>query len=139
MREIPLRYVKANQTGIVLCVILSFLFSQPWILAALWLIQVVGLLTEGRYNLFVAIAKRVLTGKGNETQAVELQRFNNVLAILFLTFALISFSLGWQIIGNAFSAMLLLAAGTALLGYCIGCTIYFWYKQLRAGRGIRRT
>jgi hypothetical protein len=139
MREIPMRYVKANQTGIVLGVILSFLFSQPWILAALWLIQVVGLLTEGRINLFVAIAKLVLTGKGKETQAVELQRFNNILAILFLTLALISFALGWQIVGYAFSAMMLLAASAALLGYCIGCTIYFWFKQLRAGRGIRRT
>jgi hypothetical protein len=139
MREIPMRYVKANQTGIVLGVILSFLFSQPWILAALWLIQVVGLLTEGRINLFVAIAKLVLTGKGKETQAVELQRFNNILAILFLTLALISFALGWPIVGYAFSAMMLLAASAALLGYCIGCTIYFWFKQLRAGRGIRRT
>jgi hypothetical protein len=139
MREIPMRYVKANQTGIVLSVILSLLFSQPWILAALWLIQVVGLLTEGRYNLFVAIAKSILTGKGNETQAVELQRFNNVLAVIFLTLALISYSLGWQILGYSFSAMLLLAASAALLGYCIGCTIYFWYKQLRAGRGFRRT
>lgn len=139
MGEIPIRYVKANQTGIALAVILSIAFSQPWILAALWLIQVIGLLTEGRYNLFVAIAKLVLTGKGKETQAAELQRFNNVLAILFLTIALISFATGWQIVGYVFSAMLLLAASAALLGYCIGCTIYFWFKQLRAGRGIRRT
>jgi cobalamin synthase len=136
MREVPMRYVKANQTGIVLTVVLSFLFQQPWLLAALWVIQVVGLLTEGRFNVFVAIAKLILKGKGQEMQAAELQRFNNVLAILFLTIALILFSFGWQIAGYIFSAMLLLAAGAALLGYCIGCTIYFWFKQLRAGRSI---
>jgi hypothetical protein len=136
MREVPMRYVKANQIGIVLFVVLSFLFNQPLILGALWIIQVVGLASGGKLNLFVQIGKAVLTGKGTETQAVELQRFNNVLAVLFLTLALISFGLGWQVAGYIFSSMLLLAASAALLGYCVGCTVYFWYKQLRAGRKI---
>jgi len=136
MREVPIRYVKANQIGIVLFVVLSFLFNQPLILGALWIIQVIGLASGGKLNLFVQIGKAVLTGKGTETQAVELQRFNNVLAVLFLTLALVSFGLGWQVAGYIFSSMLLLAASAALLGYCVGCTIYFWYKQLRAGRKI---
>ncbi|MDR9749402.1 DUF4395 domain-containing protein [Paenibacillus taichungensis] len=136
MREVPMRYVKANQIGIVLFVVLSFLFNQPLILGALWIIQVIGLASGGKLNLFVQIGKAVLTGKGTETQAVELQRFNNVLAVLFLTLALVSFGLGWQVAGYIFSSMLLLAASAALLGYCVGCTVYFWYKQLRAGRKI---
>ncbi|MFB8377925.1 DUF4395 domain-containing protein [Paenibacillus taichungensis] len=136
MREVPMRYVKANQIGIVLFVVLSFLFNQPLILGALWIIQVVGLASGGKLNLFVQIGKAVLTGKGTETQAVELQRFNNVLAVLFLTLALVSFGLSWQVAGYIFSSMLLLAASAALLGYCVGCTVYFWYKQLRAGRKI---
>lgn len=136
MREVPMRYVKANQIGIVLFVVLSFLFNQPLILGALWIIQVVGLASGGKLNLFVLIGKAVLTGKGTETQAVELQRFNNVLAVLFLTLALVSFGLGWQVAGYIFSSMLLLAASAALLGYCVGCTVYFWFKQLRAGRKI---
>ncbi|SDM20432.1 protein of unknown function [Paenibacillus sp. OK060] len=136
MREVPMRYVKANQIGIVLFVVLSFLFNQPLILGALWIIQVIGLASGGKLNLFVQIGKAVFTGKGTETQAVELQRFNNVLAVLFLTLALISFGLGWQVAGYIFSSMLLLAASAALLGYCVGCTVYFWYKQLRAGRKI---
>jgi hypothetical protein len=139
MREVPMRYVKANQIGIVILVVLSFLFQQPWILAALWAIQLLGLLTEGRFSLFVIIAKLVLKDKGQETQAVELQKFNNTLAVLFLTASLISFALDWQIAGYAFASMLLIAASVALLGYCIGCTIYFWFKQIRAGRGIRRS
>lgn len=138
MREVPMRYVKANQAGIVLSVILFFLLHQWWILAALWAIQLGGLLTEGKLNVFVQIAKRVIKNKGEETQAVELQRFNNTLAVLFLTLALVSFALGWEIVGYAFAAMLLLAAGAALIGFCIGCTIYFWIKQIRAGR-FRRT
>jgi len=139
MREVPMRYVKANQTGIVVFVVLSFLFHEPWILAALWAIQVIGLLSEGRLNPFVAIAKLLIKGKGEETQALELTRFNNTLAILFLTLALVSFGLGWLIAGYIFSAFMLLAASAALLGFCIGCTVYFWVKQIRAGRRIRRT
>jgi len=131
-----MRYVKANQIGIVLLTILSLLFQQTWILAVLWLIQVAGLLSSGKLNVFVQLAKLILSNKGAETQAAELQRFNNTLAVLFLTFATISFLLNWQVVGYIFSAMLLLAAGAALLGYCIGCTIYFWYKQFRAGRRI---
>ncbi len=137
MREVPMRYVKANQAGIVLSVILFFLLHQTWILAALWAIQLAGLLSEGKLNLFAQIAKRTLK-KGEETQALELQRFNNTLAVLFLTLALVSFALGWELAGYAFSAMLLLAAGAALVGFCIGCTVYFWIKQIRAGR-FRRT
>ncbi|WP_232057977.1 DUF4395 domain-containing protein [Cohnella abietis] len=132
-----MRYVKANQIGIAVSVVLSFLLHEPWILLALWVIQVAGLITEGRFNLFVIVAKQVLKDKGEETQAIELQRFNNLLAILFLSLALISFAFGWQIAGYAFSAMLLLASSAALLGFCIGCTVYFWIKQIRAGR-LRR-
>jgi len=138
VREIPMRYVKANQAGIVLSVILFFLSHQIWVLAALCVVQLAGLLTEGRLNAFVRIAKLALKNKGEETQAIELQRFNNTLAVLFLTLALVSFAFGWEIVGYAFAAMLLLAAGAALLGFCIGCTVYFWIKQIRAGR-FRRT
>ncbi|MCP1182145.1 DUF4395 family protein [Paenibacillus sp. 1781tsa1] len=136
MREVPMRYVKANQVGIVLFVLLSFVFNPLVVLGALWSIQVVGLASGGKLNLFVQIGKVVLTGKGTETQAVELQRFNNILAVLFLSLALISSSLGWTVAGYLFAVMLLAAASAALVGYCVGCTVYFWYKQLRAGRKI---
>ncbi|MCC3377621.1 DUF4395 domain-containing protein [Cohnella sp. REN36] len=136
MREIPLPYIKSNQAGIVLFVVLSFVLSQPWLLAALWLVQVVGLLTQGRGNVFVLIAKPFLNPEGKETQAAELTRFNNSLAVLFLTLSLLAFALGWNVVGYIFAAMLIAAAGAALLGYCVGCTIYFQYKQFKARRRI---
>ncbi len=138
MREVPMRYVKANQAGIVLFVILSLIWNQALVLSALWIVQAAGVATGGRLNAFVLLAKLLIKDKGTETQAAELQRFNNVLAVIFLTLALASATLGWQIAAYAFSAMLLLAASAALLGYCIGCTVYFWYKQLRSGRKAGR-
>ncbi|MGO4276598.1 DUF4395 family protein [Paenibacillus sp. TAF58] len=32
-------------------------------------------------------------------------------------------------VGYIFTGFLLLAAGAALLGYCIGCMIYYRFKQ----------
>jgi hypothetical protein len=132
LKEVPMPYVKANQAGIVLFIIAAFILGQPWIIAALWFIQTVGQLLGGRFNLFVRIAKPFLHVEGRETQAAELQRFNNTLAVLFLTLSLISFALGWIVVAYVFAAMLLLAAGAALLGYCIGCTIYYQYKKALA-------
>ncbi|MFC5700780.1 DUF4395 domain-containing protein [Cohnella faecalis] len=128
--NIPLAYVKANQTGIVLLVLISLLF-QPWLLAALWLVQVVGLATNGRWNLFVRIAKPFLQTSNRPTQAAELTRFNNLLAVLFLTVSLLFLLVGWTAAGYSAALMLLAAASAALLGYCVGCTIYFQYKQFR--------
>ncbi|MFD2329378.1 DUF4395 domain-containing protein [Cohnella sp. GCM10020058] len=139
MKEVPMPYIKSNQTGIVLFAVLSFFFAPLWLLAILWLIEVVGLATGGKYNLFVRIAKPWLKTAGKETQALELARFNNTLAVIFLSLAVLSFSLGWTIAGYAFAVMLLAAAGAALLGYCIGCTVYFQYKQLLARRRIRHS
>ncbi|WP_136607977.1 DUF4395 domain-containing protein [Paenibacillus dokdonensis] len=135
MKEIPEPYVKANQIGIVLFVILTAVFDQPYLLLALLVIQVVGLLT-GK-NLFVLLAKPFLKVKGAPTQAQELQRFNNTLAVIFLTLSLLSFLIQLPFLGYIFAAMLFLAAFAAICGYCIGCTVYFQYKQFKARRKIR--
>ncbi|WP_249266982.1 DUF4395 family protein [Paenibacillus sp. HGF7] len=129
-------YIKANQAGIVLFAVLTFATRQPWLLGLLLAIQLAGLLL--RWNLFVQAAKPFLRTDG-ETQAAELQRFNNVLAVLFLLLSVLSFSVGWTAAGYIFAGMLLAAAGTALLGYCIGCTVYFQYKQLLARRRLNRS
>lgn len=129
MREIPMPYIKANQAGIVLFVILSFVLQQPWVLAVLWAVEVLGLATGGKWNVFVWLVRPILKTEGRDTQAHELARFNNSLAVLFLSLALLSFLIGWTIAGYVFAVMMLLAAGAALLGYCIGCTLYFQYKR----------
>jgi len=139
MKEIPMRYVRANQLGIVLFVFIALVFQQPYVLLALFLIQVVGFVAGIRANLFVAIARAVLrrsaADKG-QTQAAELTRFNNALALLFLAVSLVCFAIGWKVAGYVVAVLLGCAALSALFGYCIGCTIYYQYKRLRAQRRI---
>lgn len=136
MKEIPLAYVRSNQAGIVATLLIAIILQLPWLIVALWIVQLVGLLLGAKANLFIVIAKPFVSkyAASGRAEAAELQRFNNSLGIVFLTCSLLSFLLGWSVAGYVFAGMMGAAALAALLGYCIGCTIYFQYKQLRARR-----
>lgn len=132
MKEIPLPLVKANQIGIVLFVLLSFVFQQPWFIYILFLIQVIPLLAGAKGNLFVQLAKAVIGRerlKKSEGQAEELARFNQSIAVILLGISAASYVLGWQVAAYAASAMVAVAAIVAVMGYCVGCTIYYQYKR----------
>jgi len=129
MKEIPFPLVKSNQVGIVIVAIISIIFQYEWFIAALWVVQVLGLLFGLRLNLFVSIARPFLQLEGKETQSAELARFNNALAVTFLSLALIFFAISQEIVAYVFVGMLAGAALLALLGYCIGCTIYYQIKR----------
>lgn len=136
MKEIPIPYVRSNQAGIVTVLLIAIALQSPWLIAALWIIQVTGLLFGPKTNLFIIAARPFLTRliASANTEAAELQRFNSFLGIGFLTFSLLSFALGWPLAGYIIAGMMGAAALAAILGYCIGCTIYYRYKQLRARR-----
>lgn len=140
MKEIPIPYVRSNQTGIVVVLLIAIGLQLPWLIAALWIIQVTGLIFGPKANLFIRIARPFLTryAASAQTEAAELQRFNNTLGVGFLTFALLSFALGWPVAGYIFAGMMGAAALAAILGYCIGCTLYFQFKQFRARQRLNR-
>jgi len=131
MKEVPLAYVKMNQIGIVLFTAAALLLQSSWPIALLWAIQLAGLLSEGRWNVFVRFARLLLRPDPARTQAAQLQRFNNTLAVLFLTLSMLGFVFGQPVVGYVFAGLLLAAAGAALAGYCVGCTLYWNYKRLR--------
>jgi hypothetical protein len=70
----------------------------------------------------------------SHTEALELQRFNNTIAVVLLTLSVICFSLGFNTAAYIFAGMVALAAFVAICGYCIGCTMYYQFKRLRAHR-----
>jgi hypothetical protein len=57
-----------------------------------------------------------------------------VLAVIFLTLAILGIATKLSVVGYIFSAMLFAAAFVAICGYCIGCTVYYQYKQYIARR-----
>jgi len=130
MNEIPVPYLRANQTGIVAFVITAAITRQPLLILLLWVIQVVGLLFGVKANVFIQFAKPFLKKQISQalTESRELSRFNNLLAVIFLTISLVFFSLGWTIVGYIVAGMLAIAAFTAICGFCLGCFIYFQYN-----------
>ncbi|CAM4516280.1 hypothetical protein FHS16_003269 [Paenibacillus endophyticus] len=136
MKEIPIPYVRSNQTGIVIFLLIAIGLQLPWLIEVLFIIQIIGLLAGPKANAFILAARPFLTRflPAAQTEAAELQRFNNSLGVGFLTLSLLSFAFGWTAAGYIFAGMMGAAALAAILGYCIGCTIYFQYKQFRARR-----
>ncbi|WP_426454066.1 DUF4395 domain-containing protein [Paenibacillus sp. S-38] len=134
MKEIPIPYVRANQAGIVLFVLLAVVFQLPVLIVALWAIQVLGLWQGIRANLIVQLAAPLLRHRiaGAPTESRELQRFNNSIAVGLLTLSLISFWISpgsW--IGYLFAGMVALAALVAICGFCVGCFLYYQFKRMR--------
>lgn len=137
LKEIPLPLIKSNQAGIVVFVLLSFVFQQPLFVYMLFLIQLIPLLFGSKSNLFIGLAKLGF-GKdrlrSSETQAAELAKFNQSIAAVLLGLSSVSFLLGWNVLAYIFAGMVALAASVAILGYCIGCTLYYQYKRWKALR-----
>ncbi len=131
MKEIPIPYVRANQWGIVIFILAGILLQQYALIAALLAIQILGFLGGIQWNLFVQVAKPFLKDRLQhaETEAQELQRFNNSIAIILLAASTLAFYMGGTTLSVILAGMVALAAFVAICGYCIGCTLYFQYKQ----------
>ena len=142
MKEIPLPMIKANQSGIVLFVVLGLATQQPWWIWALFAIQLVGLIFGPKANPFILLGRLALTNerlKRTETQAAELARFNQTIAVTLLGLSSACYLAGWSWPGHIAAGMVGLAALSAVAGYCIGCTIYYQYRKWRALRARSKT
>jgi hypothetical protein len=136
MKEVPIAYVRSNQAAMVLLIALSAIFQQPWIILVVFAVQAAGLIYGVRGNLFITLARPFLRNRisNSQTESAELQRFNNSIAVSLLTLSVVSFAIGSSLAGYIFAGMVALAAFAAICGYCIGCTLYYQYKRLRARR-----
>lgn len=135
--DIPLHWVRANQIGILLCIIISIITGQPWVLAIALAVQLTARWFGVRYNLFIRLIAGLLP-TSNITESRELLRFNNVLAIIFLLGYSIATVFQATITAYVFLAMLSTAVVLALCGFCLGCFMYYQWKQfwLRRNRRI---
>ncbi|GFN33936.1 DUF4395 domain-containing protein [Paenibacillus xylaniclasticus] len=133
--DVPLHRVRGNQLGILLFIIISVVTQQLWLLIVPLVVQIISRTWGVRYNLFVRLFARIFP-ISQRTESRELLRFNSLLAILFLTGALIGFALGSSIVGYIFIGFLSIAVILALCGFCLGCFIYFQWKQFVARRRI---
>ncbi|GMK47993.1 hypothetical protein PghCCS26_51230 [Paenibacillus glycanilyticus] len=130
VEEVPLHRVRGNQLGILLSVIAALLSQQWWILFLPLAVQLVSRTYGVKYNPFVRLFSPLLP-VSQRTEARELLRFNNLLAILFLVVTLAAHYLGLTVLSYIALGMLTAAVVAALSGFCLGCFMYFQYKQFR--------
>ena len=136
MKQVPLPLIRLNQSAIVLFVATGIFLQNPLLIYIIGAIQLLGLISEGKANPIIALAKLTLGPKlkKTETQAAELNRFNNTIAVILFAVSTIFFVTGIELGGYIAAGFVGLAAFIALCGYCIGCTIYYQYKQRFARR-----
>ncbi|MHB8647077.1 MAG: DUF4395 domain-containing protein [Thermomicrobiales bacterium] len=125
--------VTFNRAVLVGGILTGFLLRQPLFTTALFGILVLAVLFGSRGSLIFQVgrrlfAKRIATA---EREDRRLMRFNNSIALVLLGLAQIAFVTGWNIVGWVLAAMVLIAASVALLGFCLGCSLYYRFKISR--------
>lgn len=138
--DIPQPIVNLNRWTLVVGIMGGLILQQPLFTTALFLILVPAVLYGQRGSLIFQLGKRLLSGTEQGAPGVDrrLMRFNNSIAVVLLGSAQVAFLTGVAPLGWTFAIMVAIAAGVALAGYCIGCTIYYRFRiyryRLLAGR-----
>lgn len=133
-KTIPKRLVQTNQSFLILTVILAIVFQQPALILIAFLLLATAFITKNRINLIFWLGKTLFAKQlhRGEPEDAEVQRFNSLLANIFLGFSSLSFYVfDLPVLGWSLAVMLGVVCSIALSGFCIGCVLYFQFKQMR--------
>lgn len=136
-KDIPLPIVNLNRWVLVFGVLSGLLLQQPLFTTVLFAIVLSAVLFGRRGSVIFQAGERFLTKRNVEAlsdgrvEDPRLMRFNNTIAAILLGGAQLSFLLGFELIGWTLSLAVAIAAGIALAGFCLGCTLYFRYRMNR--------
>jgi hypothetical protein len=135
--SIPRPLVRTNQWTIFLSVMLTWVTGQAWILAIPLVANLLGFFTG--FNPIMRCAKLFLKKAPSAyiPEDAQQQRFNSSIASFCLAGGLVSFFLGWNAAGYAFTIMVAVASFVAILGFCIGCFIHFQAKQFMYRKSLK--
>jgi len=135
-KDIPLYKVRANQLGIFIAIALAIILQYPWLVAIVWLVQILNRLLGPGANAFIIvfelITKPIYGTK--KMEAEELIRFNHLIIVILLIISLVCFGLSWTLAGYIIAGIVGFCALLAVFGFCIGCTVYFQFKKFKALR-----
>lgn len=131
---IPRPLVSANQAVIILSVLLTWLFKIPYILLIPMIFGLLGVLFND--NPVMSIGKRFLKKPldSYHREDPDAQRFSQIIAIVLLTISFIAFLFRLDLVGYIASAMVVVAATVAILGFCVGCYIFYQISLIKQKR-----
>ncbi|MEE1131649.1 MAG: DUF4395 domain-containing protein [Caryophanon sp.] len=137
IRSIPRPVVRTNQVVIFATSVLTIVTGQALLLLIPLIANLLGLVG---FNPIMRIAALCLRKPKSSyiPEDVDQQRFNSYIAIACLALSFVGFMLGADVIGYAFSAMVAIASGIALCGFCIGCFLHFQLKQWQYRRSLSK-
>ncbi len=132
-KGIPFPIVTLNRLVLTFGILVALLTQQIWITTILFLILLPTTLLGKRFSLVYFIGSILFRKQIQNSQYEDagLQRFNNTIATTLLGFGQISFLVGQLVLGWIFATMVMLASGVALLGFCVGCFMYYQFKIQR--------
>jgi hypothetical protein len=132
--SVPKPLVQTNQAVIVISVAISILTGFHWILLLPFFAGIGGIFF-GK-NFVILSAKRFLKKKPSEYLPEDKDdlKFNQKIASSLLGASLIAHAFGFHLVGNIFSAFVLVAATVALAGFCVGCFIRFQIVKHRQAK-----
>ena len=132
-KGIPMPIVTLNRAILTFGILLALLTQQIWLTTILFLILLPTTLLGKQYSVIYWIGSWLFRKKiaVSNYEDAGLQRFNNSIATTLLGVAQIFFLFGQSIMGWVFACMVMLASGVALLGFCVGCFLYYQFKIQR--------
>jgi len=130
---IPMPIVTLNRMVLTFGILLALLTQQSWITTLLFLVLLPTVLLGKRFSLIYWVGSILFQQKIQtaEYEDAGLQRFNNTIATTLLGFAQIFFIMGQSVLAWIFAGMVMVASGIALLGFCVGCYLYYQFKIQR--------
>ena len=131
--DIPMPIVTLNRWCLVTGVLAGLLLRQPLLTTGLLLLLLPAVIWGQRASLIFQVGRRLFTRRiaTAEREDRRLMRFNNTIAVTLLGGAQIAFLTDSPILGWALSLAVALAATIALLGFCVGCFLYYQFKLNR--------
>ena len=139
VQSIPRPLVRVNQWVILLSVVLTWITGQIWILLIPLIANLSGILFNFNPIMKLAGVFIIKEGKGYIPEDVVQQKFNACIASFCLAGGFISFNLGVAAVGYIFTIMVAVASFIAILGFCIGCFIFYQFKQYQYRRTLKQT
>jgi hypothetical protein len=131
--DVPVPIVTLSRWIYVIVLSAALILQQPWLTTVILALVLPPVLWGRKWNLIGMIGRKIY-GESLRTAEREdrsLIHFNNLILVILLGAAQIAFLLGYSLFGWILTGMCIGAAGLALMGFCIGCVIYYQFKLAR--------
>lgn len=137
-RSIPRPLVRTNQWFLVISILATWMSGQSWLLLLPLGVGLLGIFFG--FNPIMRAAKLFLRKHPSEyiLEDWEQQQFNQVIAVVCLGLGLMGYVLQWKVMAYVFTALVALAAGIAIMGFCIGCFIRYQWTQYIYRKGSKQ-